>query len=84
MIQLLYTLQNDHHNQSINSYTICHHINVTKFFSCDENFQDLLFNQLSHLQYNIFDYSHCVIYKIPMTYFILFFTILILYYSTVD
>ena len=35
-------------------------------------FKIYLFNQLSYLQYNIFDYSHCVIYKIPMTYFILF------------
>ena len=67
MYEYMYILQNDHHHKLLN---IRHHT-ATRFFSCDENFYDLLSQQLSNTPYNIINYSHQATHCIPgLFYFI--------------
>ena len=41
---------------------------VTDIFSCDENFENLLSQQLSNMQYSTVNYSRHAIHNIPLTY----------------
>ena len=44
-----------------------HHHTVANFRPCDENFKDLLSQQLSNVQCSIVNYSHPVVPNIPRT-----------------
>lgn len=57
-------LQNDHHidHHHVQSTFITTHGDSS--FSCDENFSDLLCQQLSNIQYRIINYSHYAVHYI--------------------
>ena len=50
------------HTTSISVY------DCKKCFVYNENFEDLLFKDLSNMQYSIINYSHHAVYYIPMIY----------------
>lgn len=47
------------------SFVNIHHFTLLQFFSCNENFTDVLSQQLSNKQYNIVNYSYPVVRYIP-------------------
>lgn len=61
MIQYLHVFHKDQHNN------ICHHI-VLHIVFCNENFKDLLSQQVSNKQYSFTNYSQNAVHYIPLSY----------------